>query len=444
MESLVERARSAGVGLVRIAYCDNANLIRAKGVPLDGLEGVLRYGVGFSVAQQALPVMGDVVLPASGITPAGETWLVPDPETFTPLPYSPGSATMLGDFATATGAPWEHCPRGCLRRAVAAAAAEGLEIQAAFEPEFYVMRETGGDWAPIDRTNFGMTAAYDLAHDLLRDLVDTLTTMRLRVGLVYPESGPGQFELTIDHAAALGAADRHLLLRDAVRGVAYRHDVAASFAPKPLPNSAGSGCHLHLSVWRGDRNILYGEHDALHLSREGSAWVAGLLRHLPGLCALTTPSVNSYARLRPHAWAGAFTCYGLDNREAAVRVVTPRRGPASFNVELKTADGSANPYLALAGVIAAGLDGLRLGLSPGDPIDGDPALLSDADRVARGILPLPAGLGQAIAALEADPVLLDALGAPLARSYLAVRRGEWEALRSIPFESQVQQHLFKY
>ena len=139
------------------------------------------------------------------------------------------------------------------------------------------MREAGGDWAPIDRTNFAMTAAHDLAHNLMRDLVDTLTAMRLRVALVYPESGPGQFELTIDHAAALGAADRHVLLRDAVRGVAYRHDAAASFAPKPLPNSAGSGCHLHLSVWRGGRNVLYGERDALHLSREGYAWVAGLL-----------------------------------------------------------------------------------------------------------------------------------------------------------------------
>jgi len=354
MESLVERARSAGVALVRIAYCDNANLIRAKAVPLDGLEAVLRDGIGFSVAQQALPIMGDVVLPASGITPAGETWLVPDPETFTPLPYSAGAATMLGDFVTAANAPWEHCPRGCLRRAVAAAAAAGLEIQAAFEPEFYLMREAGGEWVPIDRTNFAMTAAHDLAHTFIRELVDTLAAMRLRVELVYPESGPGQFEVSIDHAAALGAADRHVLLRDAVRGVAYRHDAAASFAPKPLPNSAGSGCHLHLSVWRDGRNILYDPHDPLYLSREGSAWVAGLVHHLPGLCALIAPSVNSYARLRPHAWAGAFTCYGLDNREAAVRIVTPRRGPGSFNVELKTADGSANPYLALAGAIAAG------------------------------------------------------------------------------------------
>jgi len=234
------------------------------------------------------------------------------------------------------------------------------------------------------------------------------------------------------------------LLRDAVRGVAYRHGVAASFASKPLPHSAGSGCHLHVSVWRDGRNILYDERDALFLSREGYGWIAGLLAHLPALCALTAPSVNSYARLRPHAWAGAFACYGLDNREAAVRVVSPRRGPASFNVELKTADGSANPYLALAAVLSAGLDGLRRELLPGDPADGDPGLLTDRERAARGMVPLPGRLDEAIAALEADRVLHDVLGEPLARSYLAVRRAEWEALSTMTSEAQVRQHLFKY
>src|SRR5579872_82764 len=444
MESLTDRARAAGVSLVRIAYCDNANLIRAKTVPLDGLEDVLRWGVGFSVAQQALPMMGDTVLPASGLTAAGETWLVPDPATFTPLPYSAGCATMLGDFVTASDAPWEHCPRACLKRAAAAAAAEGIEIQAAFEPEFYLFRPTGAGYEPVDRTNFAMTVAHDQAHDTVRDLIDTLNTMRLGVGLLYPESGPGQFEISIHHAAPVAAADRHVLLRDAVRGVALRHGTVASFAPKPVPDAAGSGCHLHLSLWRGGRNALYDERDPAYLSRDGNAWVGGLLHHLPGLCALTTPSVNSYARLRPRTWAGAFACWGVDHREAAVRIVSPRRGPTSFNLELKTADGSANPYLALAGVIAAGLDGLRRELPPGAPVTGDPADLPEAERAARGIRALPRTLGEAVDALLDDPVLLDALGAPLARSYIAVRRGEWDGLRDLPDDTQVQAHLLKY
>jgi glutamine synthetase len=169
-----------------------------------------------------------------------------------------------------------------------------------------------------------------------------------------------------------------------------------------------------------------------------------VLAHLPALCALVAPSVNSYSRLRPYSWAGAFACYGPENREAAVRVITPRRGPASGNVELKTCDGSANPYLALAGVIAAGLDGVRRGLAPGDPVEVDPGALSEMERRKRGIIPLPATLAEAADALERDSSIQEILGAPLTRSYLAVRRGEWEALRELGPVEVARRHLFIY
>ena len=449
--AVYDRARAAGVRLIRVVYCDNANLIRAKAAPLDGLEGILKYGVGFTVAQQALPMLGDTPLPASGLSPVGEVWLVPDPETFTVLPYSPGAAMMLGDFQTAGGEPWAHDPRACLRRAAEAAAADGFDVQAAFEPEFYLLRPAagaspaaGGDYQPVDRTNFAMTIAHDAAHDVLRDLVDALATMGLDVALIYPESGPGQFELSIRHAHALAAADRHIALREGVRGVANRNGLAASFAPAPFAESAGSGCHLHMSLWRDGQNVMYDERDRLRLSPLAYAWIAGVLAHLPALCALVAPSVNSYARLRPYSWAGAFACYGPENREAAVRVITPRRGPASCNVELKTCDGSANPYLALAGVIAAGLDGIRRGLAPGDPADFDPGSLSERERLRRGITPLPATLAEAADALERDATIQEIIGAPLTRSYLAVRRGEWDALRDLGPAEVARRHLFIY
>jgi glutamine synthetase len=445
-----DRARAAGVRLVRVAFCDNANLIRAKAAPLEGLDGILKYGVGFTVAQQALPMLGDTPLPASGLSPMGEVWLVPDPGTFTVLPYNPGAAMMLGDFQTASGDPWAHDPRGCLRRAAEAAAADGYEVQAAFEPEFYLLRPRaaggggGPDYEPFDRTNFAMTIAHDAAHDVLRDLVDALHEMELDVALFYPESGPGQFEVSIRHAPALAAADRHLLLREGIRGVARRHGLSASFAPEPFPDSAGSGCHVHMSVWRDGQNLFYDERDRLRLAPLAYGWIAGVLAHLPALCALVAPSVNSYGRLRPNSWAGAFACYGPENREAAVRIITPRRGPASCNVELKTCDGSANPYLALAGVIAAGLDGVRRKLTPGDPVDVDPASLTDEARRAGGVTPLPASLDAAIAALEQDSVLQEILGAPLTRSFLAVRRAEWDALRTLEPAAVARRHLFIY
>jgi glutamine synthetase len=445
--AVYDRARAAGVRLVRVAYCDNANLIRAKAAPLDSLDGILKYGVGFSVAQQALPMLGDTPLPASGLSPIGEVWLVPDPDTFTVLPYNQGAAMMLGDFQTAAGGPWPHDPRACLRRAVEAAAAEGIEVQAAFEPEFYLLRPAAGgagSYEPVDRTNFAMTIAHDGAHEVLRDLVDTLNTMGLDVALIYPESGPGQFEVSIRHAQALAAADRHLVLREGVRGVAGRHGLSASFAPSPFAGSAGSGCHLHTSLWRDGQNAMYDERDRLRLSPLAYSWIAGVLAHLPALCALVAPSVNSYARLRPYAWAGAFACYGPENREAAIRVITPRRGPASCNVELKTCDGSANPYLALAGVIAAGLDGVRRKLAPGDPVETDPGTLPEPERRQRGIAPLPATLAEAVEALEDDSTVQEILGAPLTRSYLAVRRSEWEALRDLDPADVARRHFFIY
>jgi glutamine synthetase len=444
MDSLIERATAAGVRLVRVTYCDNANLIRAKAVPVAGLAAAAAYGVGFSVAQQALPMMYDAVLADSGLTPAGETWLVPDPVTFTPLPYSPGSATVLGDFQDIDGRPWAHCPRSCLKRAVARAAAEGITIQAAFEPEFYLLRRSShGELEPVDDTNFAMSSAFDLSAPVLVDLVDTLDRMGLDVQLVHPESGPGQFEISIRHADAVAAADRHILFRDAVRGIAAHHGLAASFAAKPFPDKVGSGCHLHVSLWADGRNLLYDGENG-RVSKVGRAWIGGLLRHVRGLCALTIPSVNSYQRIRPHFWAGAYAAYGYENREAAVRVITPRRGPASMNMELKTVDGSANPYIALAGVIAAGLDGLRGDLDPGEPVDGDPGLLADEERVRRGIVPVPRSLDTALEAFAADSVLIDALGHELARSYVAVRRGELEGLKNLSEDERARQHLLKY
>lgn len=444
-----ERQRPAGqrpadLRLVRFTYCDNANLIRAKAVPAARLEAFLKAGIGFSVAQQALPVTMDAVVAGSGLGPVGEVYLVPDPSTLTPLPFSPGQAIVLGDFETAAGEPWAHCPRTFLARQIEALRAEGFTAQAAFESEFYLFRQAGEAWLPADDTTFAAGQAYDLAHPVLMDLVAALDAMGLAVHLVYPESGPGQLEVSIHHAEGVAAADRQVLFREAVRGVAARHGLRASFAPKPVPAAAGSGCHLHLSLWQRRRSAFADPKDPLGLSRTAYHFIGGVLEHLPALAAITLPSVNSYQRLKPHVWAGAFACYGPENREAAVRVITPRHGPDSAHLELKAVDASANPYLALGAVLAAGLDGVRREIHPGEPTTTDPGLLSPAERQARGIAALPASLADAVARLERDEVLLAALGADLARSFLAVRRREWELLGDLSAEESARAHLFRY
>jgi glutamine synthetase len=221
--------------------------------------------------------------------------------------------------------------------------------------------------------------------------------------------------------------------RETARGVAWRRDLWASLAPKPIPDQAGNGAHLHASLWEagpdggpGDRNVLYDGGDPRGLSALAYHWIGGLLAHLPALVALTCGSVNSYRRLAPQSWSSAFTCWGMDNREAAVRVPSRMWGldEASTNLELKPSDATGNPYLALGAVIHAGLDGIRNKLDPGRPVDTDPASLSRATRRRRGIERLPSSLDKALDALEADELLMEALG-PLRRgAYLAVKRSE--------------------
>ena len=205
-------------------------------------------------------------------------------------------------------------------------------------------------------------------------------------------------------------------------------------APKPYLDQAGNGHHLHMSVYEGEAPVLFDASGAL--SGQGSGFIAGILEHLPAVMAFTTPSPNSYQRITPGMWSSAFAAYGLDNREAAVRLASPVAGAesATANIEIKPMDVTANPYLALGAVLAAGMDGIERGLDPGEPTTVDPATLSYEERTERNIQPLPASLDESLDALEADEVLIGALGEPLVRTHLAVGRAQAEIAREIPPE----------
>jgi glutamine synthetase len=262
------------------------------------------------------------------------------------------------------------------------------------------------------------------------DVVDALDEQGLQVEQCINEYGPAQQEISIRYADALRAADNQVAFKDTVRGVVeVEHGLRASFAPKPFPDGIGSGAHLHFSLWDTDgRTNLLGDPAAgpHALSRLGRSFVAGVLEHLPALVALTCPSAQSYARLQPSSWASATTAWGYDNREAALRVASPFWGEekASLNLELKPVDGSANPYLALGGLIVAGLDGVARELELPPPAEKDPAAMDAAERERHGVRDLPTDQLAANALLEADAVLTDVLGPLLTRSLLALRRAE--------------------
>ncbi|UBV44682.1 glutamine synthetase family protein (plasmid) [Deinococcus taeanensis] len=426
--------RGAGVQYVRIVWCDHANLIRAKAAHIRMLVDGLPGGVGIAAAQQALPVMADVVVPGAGLGPVGEVRLVPDWSTLTVLPYAPRQAQVLGDMML-NGEPWAHCPRAFLREQIRRAAQRGLSVNAAFENEFFLLRRTPGGYEPADTTVYAHTSGFNRHAGFMLDLTAALEAQGLQPEFYYPEAGPGQQELSVQYASALRAADQQITFRETARGVAEAHGLVACFLPKPFEQAAGSGCHINLSLWDGGRNLLADLSEPTGISRRGQQFIAGILTHLPALCALTVPSPNSYHRLRPHFWAGAYTAWGYENREAAVRVSRNEAGCSRF--ELKTADASANPYLALGAMIAAGLDGLDQALPLPPEAEGDPALMTDEARRTRGITLLPQSLQAAVAALEGDRVLLGALGAARAQAYLAVRRAEWAALHERPIPEQL-------
>jgi glutamine synthetase len=250
----------------------------------------------------------------------------------------------------------------------------------------------------------------------------------------------------------LRAADNVCRVRETVRGVARTFDLLATFAPKPFLDQAGSGAHIHVSLWGTEngehpgQNLFYDPNERGGLSQLGKYFIGGVLRHVRGLVAITCGSPNSYRRLLPHYWSSAYDAYGYDNREGAIRIPSTQWGheAESTNLELKCADHSGNPYLSIGALLAAGLDGIKNSIDPGDPQEIDPGNYSDEEREKRGIRRLPTSLDEALDELERDQVLLDALGPLLASSYIAVKRNEAAFFKDKTADEETRQHFYKY
>jgi glutamine synthetase len=440
------RAEAHSLRLVRFLYCDNDSIIRGKASGVSRLGERLASGIGLTVAMQAFSLL-DRLASVEGMGPVGEIRLVPDAETFVVAPYAPHTGVVLVDMLTTDGRPYAADGRHFLRRMIERAAAHDLELQAAFEPEWTLVVPDADGGQPYDRSLCFSSRGMQGPAVVIDDVIGALEDQDLQVEQYYPELGWGQQELSIRHAPALRAADRQVHYRETVRGIVERHGLAVSFAPKPWPDQPGNGCHLHFSAWApSGANRFAGPGQPHGLSDLGRHFLAGVLAHLPGLLALTCASVNSYRRLQPQMWASAYRAWGFDNREAALRVASTFWGQEaeSANIELKACDSSSNPYLALGGVIAAGLDGVEGGLEPPAPVTVDPHSLSDAERDAIGAARHPRSLREAIGRLREDRVLMDALGDRLATSYIAVKESDIEGFEAEDESFEYATHRFRY
>src|SRR2546421_791948 len=450
-QDVVRKAREAKLRLVRFLYCDNGGIIRGKATHASKLETRMKEGIGQTLAMQAFTGV-ESLAPVEGMGPVGEFRLIPDPGTFTILPYVPSSASMMCDMILTTGQPWEPCPRTFLKRMIARLAEHGMRAEAAIEHEFYLAREVNGSFVPADHSLCYSSIGLDDQSEVIDSILETLEEQGISIELFHTELGPSQQELSIHHAPVLRAADNVCLVRETVRGVARDFDLYATFAPKPFLDQAGSGAHIHLSLWgteqseHPNKNLFYDAHERGGFSQLGKYFVGGVLGHVRGLVAITCGSPNSYRRLLPHFWSSAYGAYGYDNREGAIRIPSLFRGreSTSTNIELKCADHSGNPYLAMGALIAAGLDGIKNRIDPGEPQEIDPGNYSDEERERRGIRRLPTSLDEALDELERDTVLVEALGPLLATSYIAVKRSEAAFFKDRSAEEEALQHFYKY
>ncbi|MFJ6701559.1 MULTISPECIES: glutamine synthetase [unclassified Streptomyces] len=431
--ALAHELSAQGVRAIVLAYVDTAGICRVKTVPWQRLQQAVAWGVGMSPVFDTFLADDTVVRTDVLGSPDGDLRLYPDLDRLVVLAAQPGWAWAPVDRITQEGDRHPGCSRTFLRRTVAEAEDRlGLTFKAGVEIEWALGRAAApaDEFAPATQgPAYGAARQIELS-DYAADLLAALDAQRVQVAQFHPEYAPGQFELSTGALDPVAAADQSVLVRQTVRAVSQRHGLRASFSPAVTERGVGNGGHLHLSAWRDGVNLHAGGDGRYGMTAEAESFVAGILTHLPALLAVTAPSPASYLRLRPSRWAGAFTAWGHEAREAGVRVVTGTTGHQSreANLEVKPVDLAANPYLALGSVIAAGLDGLTSAAPLPEEVADDPARLIPDEAVARGVRRLPTSLVQAVDAFREDKVVCAALGPVLADAVVAVREGETAAV----------------
>jgi len=433
-----------GIKFFLMSFSDINGVARSKLVPANCLAQVAEGAAGF--AGFAVDGLGQGPHdPDLSCVPTADS-------TVFPLPWKPGLAWIAGNLQM-DGTDWQHCPRSILSRNVAQANEMGLRFMVGIEPEFFLMEKGAGRAVSIADTNdtlakpcYGQLALLRNA-DFLTTIITYLNDLGYGVYQNDHEDANGQFEINWNYSDAMTTADRLSFFKFMVKALAEERGLHATFMPKPFDNLTGNGSHMHCSLWDADKreNLFLDKNDARGLSSLAHAFIGGIMDHAQALCALTAPSVNSYKRFgarNPRSgstWAPIYVAHGGNNRTMMIRVPAPGR------IEYRTADGSANPYLACAGVLAAGLDGVKRGLSSGTNHGGENLfLLSPAQAHERGIELVPASLGDALDALERDEVLCEALGHDYAKTYLETKRAEWDEYYTLLNGSVTDWELKRY
>lgn len=432
--NLESHLRKSDVELVLLCFVDNAGICRAKIVPLERLARAAEAGIGASTVFGVFTGNDWIAQSGNYHVPVGDMRLIPD---LGALRVGPGCwAWAPVDQYDLEGRAWPLCARGALRRALSEASSSGLSFLAGYEQEFFVCVDD--ELTPVNGgPAYGM-AAVDACRDVVAEIHAALKSHGVDVAQLHSEYSPGQIEVSFGATDPLTASDGAVFSRSVIRTTIQRGGFRVSFSPLVRQGMVGNGFHLHLSVWKDGGNLL-APGDDLCPGTEGQSFIAGLLDHLPGLMGIAAASPVSFMRIGPSRWTGAYKCWGVENREAPIRYVPGdhKSRPDGANVEIKCFDSSANPYLLAAGAIAAGIDGLKNALTLVAAVEVDPATLSDAERTARGIEPLPASQQDATVALTESSVFRTALGDDLVDAIVSIRRTEDSAATAMEGEDDV-------
>jgi glutamine synthetase len=448
IEDIRREQESRGIEFYFAQFVDMYARPSAKLVPAANLDDLVRDGAGF--AGFAAGELGQ--LPSDPDIAA-----IPDLRSFTPVPWEPSLARFACDVFV-EGEEWPYDPRTILRRQLAKAREKGFEFMMGLELEYFLLREseTGTNGIEVaDSLDTLEKPCYDL-RGLTRNY-DFLTTISRYVNELgwgnYAndhEDANGQFEQNITYSDALTSCDRAIFFRYMVHTLAQQRGLLATFMPKPFSHLTGNGCHFHMSLWSGSTNTFLDENDprGLGLSETAYHFIGGLKRHAKAYIAVTAPTVNSYKRLRVGAptsgatWSPVYVTYGYNNRTQMLRVPGPGR------VEDRTIDGSCNPYLAAAAILAAGLDGIENRLDPGDPNPGNLYESAPEELERMGVELLPANLLDATRALEGDEVIREALGRGRDEDYadyfIRVKRDEWTRYHEQVTPWEVNEYLTRF
>jgi glutamine synthetase len=438
-EDILRLADEQGVKFIRLQFTDLLGIIKNVEIPVDQLTKALDNKMMFDGSS----IEGFVRIEES------DMYLYPDLDTWVVFPWTSEKgkvARLICDIYNPDGTPFEGDPRSVLKRVLKDMEALGFsDFNIGPEPEFFLfkMDEKGEPTLELnDKGGYFDLAPTDLGENCRRDIVLELEDMGFEIEASHHEVAPGQHEIDFKYADAITTCDNIQTFKLVVKTIARKHGLHATFMPKPLFGVNGSGMHANMSLFKDGENSFYDENDELQLSTTARQFVAGILKHAESFTALTNPTVNSYKRLVPGYEAPCYVAWSLRNRSPLVRV--PASRGISTRIEVRSPDPAANPYLAMAALLASGLDGIKNKLTPPPATDRNIYIMDKEERVKAGINDLPATLSDALEKLKTNEVLLKALGEHAAEHFIEAKEIEWDMFRTQVHPWEREQYLTVY